>query len=250
MVRKHFPWVKVVENKKNLGFAAGNNRARPFCRGEFVLFLNSDTTVEKGTVKETIEYIKYNKKVGALTCKIELPSGNLDKDAIRSFPTPWIALTHFSKLDRLFNKSKLFSKYWYDYKSENVIQEVDVIQGAYFLTRKSLLDDVDWFDEDYFLDGEDIDLCWKIKRRGWKVIYYPKVKIIHHKGATKGKNKKAEKKVHLKKRIKFVMAGVDSMEIFYRKRLWNRYPLIVNYLVIFAIKTVKLTRLMKLFLFK
>ena len=172
-----------------------------------------------------------------------LPDGKLDKDARRSFPTPWVALTHLVlKLDRVFPRSALFSRYWYGYLDENATHEVDAIQGAFFLVRKKILDQVGWFDEDYFLDGEDIDLSWQIKEAGWKIVYYPKVSILHLKGVTKGKNKARRGKVPLKERLKYRLSGVRSMEIFYRKRLWARYPMLVNYLVLTGIKMLKLAR--------
>lgn len=249
MIKKSFKWVKLVENNANLGFAAGNNKAKDSCEGDYVLFLNTDTIVKKGALKETLNYLKENKGVGAITCKIELVNGELDKDTRRSFPTPWVSLTHLVLgLDRIFPKSKLFARYWYGYIPDNVTHEIDVIQGAFFLTRKKILDKVGWFNEDYFLDGEDIDLCWQIKKAGWKLIYYPEVSIIHLKGATKGKNKKVKKRAPLRERLKFRMAGVNSMEIFYRKRLWDEYPLPLNLLVLAGIKCLKAVRMVKILL--
>ncbi len=236
MIRSSFLSVTVIENGVNLGFAKGNNQARKKVNGKYVLFLNSDTIVNRGVISETLSYLKNNEKVGAVTCKIILPSGGLDKDARRSFPTPWIALTHFSGLDRIFPKSKLFAKYWYGYKSPGEIQEVDVLQGAFFMVKREILDDVNWFSEDYFLDGEDIDLCWKIKEKGWEIIYYPKVSIIHLKKATKKTTKSTS-----------IGTGVDSMGIFYKKFLWGRYPLLLNYLVILGISLLKLGRRIKNF---
>ena len=118
------------------------------------------------------------------------------------------------------------------------------------MSPKNILDSVGWYDEDYFLDGEDIDLCWKIKNLGKRVVYYPKVSIIHLKGATKGKNRKSKKYVSLSEKIKFRLTGVNSMEIFYRKRLWNKYPLYVNILVILGIKVLKLIRGVQILIFK
>ena len=203
MVREKFPWVKkIIKLDRNLGFAAGNNKARRFVSGEYILFLNSDTIVYKNTLSSVVNFMNKNKDVGAMTCKVLLKDGNLDKDTRRSFITPWIGLTHiFLRLDRIFPKSKTFAKYWYGYIPDDKTHEVDAIQGAFFLTRKSILDEIGWFDEDYFLDGEDIDLSWRIKNAGWKIIYYPKVSILHLKGASKGKNKKI-KKVKMKDKLK------------------------------------------------
>ncbi|OGM08291.1 hypothetical protein A2W13_02470 [Candidatus Woesebacteria bacterium RBG_16_36_11] len=247
MLKQDFPDILVIENQSNLGFAAGNNRVKSYVKGEYVLFLNSDTLMHANTLRESIKYLEEHQDVGAMTCKMKLPGGELDKDARRSFITPWIGLVHlFLKLDRIFPESKYFARYWYGFISPDIEHEVDVLQGAFLLTRKKVLDSIDWFDEDYFIDGEDIDLCWRIKEKGWKIIYYPKVTIIHIKGASKGKIESSLKeKVPLKERLKYRMAGVDSMEIFYRKRLWKKYPLILNLIVLVGIKFMKALRFIK-----
>lgn len=250
VLEREFKWVRVVKTGENLGFARGNNRASGLVKSDYVLFLNTDVIVPQNTLNKCLDYLKAN-KLGALTCKLVLANGKLDKDARRSFITPWIGLVHlFLKLDLIFPKSKLFAKYWYGYISEDEIHEVDALQGAFFLTRKKILDEVGWFDEDYFLDAEDIDLSWKIKNKGYKIVYYPKVWITHFKGATKGKNKNIKKYVSFKEKLKFRLSGVNSMEIFYRKRLWDKYPLVLNYLVLLGIKLIKILRGIDLLLFK
>lgn len=250
MVKKNFPEVILIENEKNLGFAAGNNKAQNRVRGEYVLFLNSDTVVYRETIKQTVEYLDKHPEVGVVSCKLILANGRLDKDTRRSFITPWIGLVHLIlKLDEIFPKSCVFGRYWYGYISEDKIHEVDALQGAFFMTRKKILDDVGWFDEDYFLDGEDIDLSWRIKEKGWKLIYYPKVKTLHLKGAAKGKLVSSKRrKMSLKEKIDIKLQGVRSMEIFYRKRLWNKYPFWLNILVIVGIRLVLIFRFIKAFL--
>lgn len=234
-LKKHFKKVILVENGENLGFAAGNNAARKLVRGQYILFLNSDTIVHKNTLKKTVEYLDKNSDVGAVTCKTVLPSGGLDRDARRSFPTPWVAISHFAYLDRIWPSSRIFSKYWYGYINPDTIHEIDVLQGAYCLIKRSVLDRVNWFDEDYFLDGEDIDLCWKVKQLGYKIIYFPEVSITHVKKASKKKTKKRS-----------VTSGVKSMELFYKKHLWNRYPIYLNYLVLIGIRMLNSIRGLKL----
>ncbi|OGM04459.1 hypothetical protein A2715_05145 [Candidatus Woesebacteria bacterium RIFCSPHIGHO2_01_FULL_39_32] len=250
MVEDEFPWVKkIIKTRINIGFAAGNNRAREYVNGEFVLFLNPDTIIHKDTLKKCRQYLDNHKDVGALTCKIVLPTGQLDKDARRSFITPWIGLTHiYLKLDRIFPKSKLFAKYWYGYVSPNTEHEVDALQGAFFFTRRAVLDQVGWFDEDYFLNAEDIDLSWKIKEKGWKIFYYPNVSITHVKGAAKGKTKRTKQNVPLKEKLKYRLAEVDAMEVFVKKRLWRNYPLALNLLVLTGIKLLRFIRATKVIL--
>lgn len=247
VVKKFGKLTKLIENDSNLGFARGNNRARDIARGEYILFLNSDTIVHRGAIQKSIEYLENNPKVSALTCKVLLPDGSLDKDTRRSFPTPWVSLTHLVLgLDKFYPKSPLFSKYWYGYLDPDEIHEVDVIQGAFFLSRKEKLDEVGWFDEDYFLDGEDVDLCWKLKQHGGRIVYYPAVSITHLKGASKGKNQATKSKVSLTDKIKYRLAGVNSMEIFYKKRLWDKYPLILNMGVVLSIEVLKMIRLIRI----
>ncbi len=239
MVKNKYKWVKLIQLKDNLGFSKGNNAARKFVKGEYVLFLNSDTIVHKNTLKKSVEYLKTHGDVGSMTCKIVLPDGSLDKDVRRSFPTPWVALTHLVfRLDRLFPKSPLFAKYWYGYKSEGVTHNVDVIQGAFHLTRKKVIDTVGWFDEDYFLDGEDIDLCWRVKEKGWEITYYPEVAITHVKKASKKSPDKALRR-------RFIVAGVEAMELFYRKRMEGMYPKVITGLVIVGIRVTKFLRLLR-----
>jgi GT2 family glycosyltransferase len=245
-IKRQYPEVQVVDNGANIGFAKGNNAARKYVKTPYVLFLNSDTKVHKGTLRGCYTYMEKNKVIGGLTCKLILPNGDLDKDARRSFITPWIAFVHlFLRLDRIFPKSKMFGQYWYGYISPDTVHEIDAIQGAFLYTKKKILDEVGWFDEDYFLDAEDIDLSWKIKKLGYKNIYYPKFTITHVKGATKGNNSKNYRSIPLSEKLKYRLSGVRSMEIFYKKRLWKHYPLVLNYVVLLGINVLKLARTIK-----
>jgi len=233
MVKKEFPWAAFTQGP-NVGFAAGNNRARPLVHGSLVLFLNPDTKLNKGVLAKTTAYLKFHPEVGALSCKLVLPTGEIDKDARRRFPTPAIAF------ERLILRNG--RRYWYEDVDSDKIQEVGAIQGAFFLTRKKILDEVDWFDEDYFFQGEDIDLCWKIKNLGYKIIYYPKVSIWHLKGATTGKSKLFKPQITPAQKMKVKMATVDAMELFFRKRLWDSYPICFDWFVWAGIKVFKILR--------
>jgi len=176
MVKNNFSLVNILQGP-NISFSNGNNRARKYIKTKYVLFLNSDTIVHKNTLKECVNYLENHEDVGALTCKLILPDGTLDKDARRKFPTPWISFK------RLFLRNS--KEYWYEESDENKTHEVDAIQGAFFLTKKEILDKVGWFDEKYKFDGEDLDLCFQIKKVGYKIIYYPEASITHLKKATK-----------------------------------------------------------------
>ncbi|MFZ3301228.1 MAG: glycosyltransferase family 2 protein [Microgenomates group bacterium] len=222
-IKNKFKWVKIIEGS-NISFSNGNNRARKIVKGKYVLLLNSDTLVHKNTLKKCIEYFETRNDIGALTCKLVLPDGSLDKDARRRFPTPWISF------NRLFlNNGK---DYWYENISPDITHEVDAIEGAFFLTRKDILDKVNWLDEKFVFDGEDLDLSFQVKKLGLKIIYYPEVTITHIKKASKNNFSGIMRK----------MQGINSMEYFYRKNLWGNYPIIFNYFVLLGIKLLKLIR--------
>jgi GT2 family glycosyltransferase len=233
MVKKKFPWVKFIEGP-NEGFSKGNNRARPLVEGEMVLFLNPDTIVHDNVFARTTRYLKEHKDVGAVTCKLVLADGSLDRDIRRRFPTPRIS---FNRL--ILGKTR---EYYYEDIPDTATHEVEAIQGAFFLSWKKLLDKVGWYDPEYFFDGEDVDLCYQIHKAGYKLIYYPDVYITHLKGVTKGKVKKWRFKVTDAQRKKLRLAGVASMERFFRKNLWKKYPIWFNYFVIFGINVFKIIR--------
>jgi GT2 family glycosyltransferase len=228
MIAKKFKWVKLIEGP-NISFSNGNNRARKIVKGEYVLILNSDTLIHKGALKKTVEYLDDNPEVGAITCKLVLENGELDMDARRRFPTPWVS---FYRL--FFGYGK---KYWYSDISPDQIHEVDTIQGAFFMSPKKVLDEVDWLDEKYIFDGEDLDLSFQIKKAGYKIIYFGEASITHLKKATRNKLTDMQ--------IKRKMEGINSMERFYRKNLWSDYPLLFNYFVLLGIKFLKLIRFIK-----
>lgn len=246
MMKKDFPEMKYSRNG-NVGFSRSNNIVRDKCAGKYVLMLNADTTVDENTFVESLKYMEDHKDVGAMTCKIVMTDGSLDKDARRSFPTPWVAFTHMSMLDRLFPTSKIFAKYWYGYLSPDIEAEVDVLEGAYCLIPKVVMDKIDWYDEDYFLNGEDIDLCWKIKESGYKIMYVPSIKISHYKGAAKGKTQKPGVKVKVDPVIKkkVLLAGADAMKIFYNKHYKKRYPVALTVVILSGIWVMKQIRLAK-----
>lgn len=241
MVMKDYPWVRTTKGP-NISFSSGNNRAKGMVKGSYVLLLNSDTIVKPMALSQSVNYMEEHADVGALTCKLVLKDGSLDKDVRRRFPTPWISFK------RLFLKNG--REYWYEDVDENKIHEVEAIQGAFFLTKKKILDQVGWLDENYLFDGEDLDLSYQIRRAGYKIIYYPKVSIIHLKGASKGKIKDVGRSVDKKLRIKKKMEGVDSMEYFYRKNLWSEYPIFFNWFVLLGIKFLKMLRYLQIVLKK
>ena len=227
--------LKIILNDANLGFAKANNIGMRKSRGEYILLLNSDTYVVEDCLQQCMQYIeRYNtegtiqgekeRKIGALGCKVILPDGTLDHACKRGFPTPKASLYYFLKLHKK-DKEK-YGLYDALYLGEDEIGEVDCLMGAFMLMPREALDKVGLLDEDFFMYGEDIDLCYRIKEGGYKIMYYPEASIIHYKG---GSSKK--------RRTKVIYDFHNAMWIFYKKHYIKKYSLWINTLVYMGIWT-------------
>ncbi len=200
--------LKIIDSPVNLGFAKANNLGAKEASGEYLLILNPDTILQEDTLEKSLEFYKNTKQIGALTCKLILPNGKLDLACRRSFPTPSVAVYRILGLSKIFPKSRIFGKYNLTYLDENDTYEVDAIVGAFMLIKKSIYDEVRGFDEDYFMYGEDLDLCFRIKKAGYKIYYYPGTSIIHYKGESTKKSS-----------ISYVNNFYGAMQVFVKKNL-------------------------------
>lgn len=223
----------LIVNKDNLGFSKGNNVAVPQAKGRYLLFLNPDTEVKPDTLSYMIKFMNDHQNVGGSTCKLVLANGELDEGAHRGFPTPWNAFCHFSGLERFFPTSRLFSGYTLGYLPRSTIHEIDAIKGAFMFVRREAGEQVEWWDEDYFWYGEDIDFSYKLKQKGWKIMYVPTVTTVHYWGVSSGV-KKQTKEVSIattSTRKLAARASTVAMRIFYKKHYEKIYPIPVIWLV-------------------
>lgn len=246
MIKVNFPWVKLLVSEKNLGFARGNNLAIPHASGKYILFLNSDTEIFKDTIPEVFLFMEENPEVAVTTCRIELPNGLLDKACRRGFPTPWAACTHFLGLPKLFPRVAFFNRYNLLNLSEEETYEIDATVGAFFFTRRKAMEKVGVWDEDYFFYGEDIDYCYRFKQSGWKIMYYPKVKIIHHKRASGMAKRDEDENLEARKvRAQTINHFYESMKIFYNKHYEDKYSHWLHKLIFATIEGKKRFDLLK-----
>lgn len=220
--------VEYILNKENIGFGRANNQALKKLTTELVLILNPDVEIKLGVLEGMIDYMKQNPDVGAATCEIELSNGRIDLTAHRGFPTPWASFLYMLGNDSLYHMSK---------KDMRTTHEVDAITGAFFLTRKSVLEKSGFFDESFFMFAEDIDLCLRIKKEGFKVMYVPKFKVIHTKGVSTGLKKHSQDitLASLETRKKSLNDFYETMTIFYKKHYAQKYPFFINWLVYLGI---------------
>ena len=182
MVRRRFPQVRVIENSENQGFAVAANQGIAASSGELVLFLNPDTIVEEQTLQVLADYLREYPDAGCVGPKILNSDGSLQQACKRSFPRPWVALTHLLGLARLFPGSRLFGQYNLTYLDPDRTHIVDAVSGSCMCIPRRVIEEVGHMDEDFFLFGEDLDYCYRIHQAGYKVVYHPATQIVHYKG--------------------------------------------------------------------
>jgi GT2 family glycosyltransferase len=207
--------IKFITNEENKGFAFANNVAIKRASSKYVLLLNSDTIIMDNCLEECMNYMEADKQIGALGCKVVLPDGTLDKACRRSFPDVNVSFYRMTGLSHLFPRSERFGKYNLTYLDENEIYEVDCLVGAFMMVRSAAIDQIGLLDETFFMYGEDIDWCYRIKSTGWKVMYYGSAKIIHYKGGST-------------KKTKLLYEFYRSMYLFYNKHYKAEYSWIVT----------------------
>lgn len=174
--------IKILSKVDNKGFGHACNIGANIAIGRYILFLNSDTIMSEGTLKGAVEYMDMHGDIGCLGIKTLLKDGSFDHGCKRGFPTPFNSLCYVLKLDKLFPKIQKFGGYTLNYLSPDETNEVDSVSGAFMLIPKRVIGKVGLFDESIFMYGEDIDLCYRIKRAGFKVVYYADVSMTHLKG--------------------------------------------------------------------
>jgi GT2 family glycosyltransferase len=261
MVQSQYPWVRLVENKENLGFSVGNNRGVQVATGKYVLFLNSDTMVMGNALAFVYRKLVDNPDVGIATCRVELANGSVDPASHRGFPTPWRAFCYYAGLEKFavsFSNVGFghtirtwFGGYHLLERDLYTEHEIDSCTGAFFMISRELGEKVGWWSEEFFMYGEDLDFCFKMKELGKKVMYYPQEKILHLKhqsGLKKSGADQTPEQLEQARAIrrKTTTAFYDAMIIFYRKHYATVYPGFITGLVLFGVRLKKQLALSKI----
>lgn len=177
LVQQEFPQVKLLVSEKNLGFAGGNNRAIQQSKGRYILLLNPDTEVIPGAFDELIQFMDANPQAGAAGSRLLNPDGTLQQSCYPS-PTPLRELWRLLHLD-IFHPYALYRMDEWDVDNS---QEVDVIQGASLILRREALNNVGVLDDTYFMYTEEVDLCYRLQKQGWRLYWIPQSQVIHYGG--------------------------------------------------------------------
>ncbi len=181
IIKKNFPQVKLIINKKNYGFAKGYNEALVKIEAEYYVLLNSDIEVTPGWTEHMIDFMDAHKNIAACQPKI------LDQKNKLLFEYAGAAGGFIDKLGFPFCRGRIFNTIEKDQKQYNEAVEVFWATGACLFVRASLFKEAGMFDEDFFAHMEEIDLCWRLKNMGYKIYCYPESVVYHVGGATLNK---------------------------------------------------------------
>jgi GT2 family glycosyltransferase len=212
IIEEKYPSVKLIKNKKNVGFGTANNQGIKLSQGKYTLLINPDTIVKENIFTKLIQFIESKPDAGMVGCKVLNPDGSLQLSCRRGFPGPWTSFTKVTGLSKLFPKSKLFAKYNLTYLNENGTYRVDAISGAFMFTKKEILEKVGGFDTQFFMYGEDLDLCYRIQKEGLSVYYFHETEIIHYKGESTRRSSLEETRVFY-----------DAMYLFVKKHFSSSF---------------------------
>jgi len=182
MIRHNFKHIKLITNKKNIGFAAGNNLGLHQAKGRYVLLLNSDTLVQDGALEKLVSVLDTNRQISAVTPKLVLEDGSLDPACHRALPTLWNSLIYFSGLEKLAPRSKVFGQYHMTWLDLDTSHRIEACSMAAMMFRRTLIDEIGYLDEDFFMYAEDLDYCKRIADAGGEIQFVAEAKIIHLKG--------------------------------------------------------------------
>lgn len=224
MVADEFPSATRVLGSPHIGFAAGNNLALPQARGRYILLLNPDTELTPTALADLYDAMEAHPRWGIVGPKLLRADGSLDLACRRSFPTPWNALMKASGLARRFPRSRIVAGYNLTYVDPNESHPLDAVVGAFMFMRAQALAQAGPLDDSFFMYGEDLDLCYRIKQAGWQVWYWPAVAVRHLKG---------ESSRQRPGRMTFEF--FRSMHLFYAKHQAPHRSTVLNVLVVSAI---------------
>jgi len=211
-LRPRFPGVRFLASTENIGFARANNQALEQARGETILFLNPDTILPEDIVPHCLAFIATTPGIGGLGVRMIDGGGHFLKESRRGFPTPWVGFCRLSGLSALFPHSRRFAGYYLGHLSADTAHPAPVLSGACCWVRRTVLEKTGFFDPQFFLYAEDIDLSYRIEQAGFTNYYTPEVTIVHFKGESTRKD------------IRYVRQFYRAMRQFRRKHFSKGLP--------------------------
>jgi GT2 family glycosyltransferase len=181
MVANEHPWVHLIANKENRGFAAANNQAMKLAQGENILLLNPDTAVKPGSLHTLLNFLASHPQAGVVAPQLLNSDGSIQRSC-RQFPTFLGMLYELLGMSRIFPNEPKFRQYkMLDWKHDDE-RQVDQPEGACLLVRRTVIEEVGTLDEGFWMLFEEVDWCYRIKNNGWQIWFTPAAQVVHHYG--------------------------------------------------------------------
>ncbi|MCL4489959.1 MAG: glycosyltransferase family 2 protein [Chloroflexi bacterium] len=219
MLRRDFPFVRLIQNDHNAGFGRPSNQALRVSSGKYALLLNNDTIVLPQAIDLLVAFMETHPDAGICGPKVLNRDGSMQKQCRRSYATPWDLFCYFSGLAALFPKSRLFARYLVTYADANATMAVDSVSGSCMLVRRTLMDQIGLLDERFFAYQEDTDYCFRANHAGWRIYYHPDAQIVHF--ASHGGSRVDP--------FRSIVEWHKSYLLYYRKNLASRYFFLFNW---------------------
>lgn len=181
MLNAEFPQLRLITNQVYEGIAKANNRAINISKGEYVLLVNPDIISGKETLEKVIEFMDMHNDVSGLGVRMLGPQGRFLSESNRGLTKSWITFFKLIGFAKYFPKSRLTSRNHKEWVEEFQTSEIDILNGAFMLLRKSVFNEIGLFDERFYKYGHDIDLSYRMRLAGFKNYYFPKTYIINFK---------------------------------------------------------------------
>lgn len=183
-----FPKVRIIRNEANLGFSAANNKAIRVSCGRLVLILNDDALLRSDSLRLMIEKLDSDPRVGAVGPKLLHPDGSLQRNFTnRRFPHPLHCLAMVFLLEQRLEGNTWTSRIFGLNRDLERTRQAEHLAGACLLVRREALDAVGLFDEGFNYWFEDVDLCFRFQKAGWKIMYVAEAEVTHHQSASLGR---------------------------------------------------------------
>ena len=205
MLHGEFPNLRLIRNSENFGFAKASNQGIKVSTGRYVILLNPDCTVRPGAFSELVHFGDGNPGVGIFGLKILNPDGTVF-ESCRRFPTLAAGIFRNAILARLFPNNPYIKEYLMADWDHSEVAEVDWVSGAALVARRETLDQIGLLDERFFMYCEDVDIAYRAKQAGWKVMYFPGATVVHLRARSSDQNP-----------VPMIIAFHRSMYAFFRK---------------------------------
>lgn len=183
LVRDRFPHARLLSPAGNPGYGGASNAGIALASGQHLVVMNADTWPLPQAVERLVEFADGEPSAGVVGPRLRNPDGTL-QPSVRGFPTLWRLATEYLFLRHLAPRSRALNAFYgsgFDHSSR---REVDFVVGAVMLVRREMLDEIGGFDTSFFMFNEEVDLCYRARKSGWRVVYWPGSEFVHVGGAS------------------------------------------------------------------